>query len=757
MNRCTAVNVKCLPLLLLASLLLLCGCQGLPGGLGQGTESTSDDDYHDLVNSVLTPKPIRGTEPYQNKPIVVDEIAPKDTAKLKGPDFPENRQRELPKVRIAEYPSTLIKGVKDPEEKVNVVLNLDGASLTEIVPLFAELLGFSYQIDPGVKGAVTMVVDSEMTARESWEMFEHILWLSGAYASRNPGFIDILPFSKMSKDKHLLLPNYEPQPNVEVAFIPIYKVKSADIIKNIQPFMTDGATVTDLTADNVLLIVEAPANMPKLRELIDRLDSPGEAEWPHICIQCHEVDADDLLAELQDLLPVLGYPVTNKGPSGGQIKLTSLPRLRTIVASAALPEVLQVVERWAQALDQASTESREDIYFYDVQHSTAEKLNEMLQVFFNTDSTTSSKTSTSKSTAAKGTATTGTTTKTTDTTPVTRPTTGNRSRNQEETEGESVFDSQVVVYVDQDHNRLSIQTTPRAWPLIQAMLERHDINPRQVLVEARIVEVTLSKDTEFGFAYAVEHSNWQGSMSQMGTDGNGTARTSWTSTNSTWTGKDAVTGLYPANPTNFTSSVGGVALGYLQGDSMAFVNAVAGVGNSKVLSAPQITALNGMESKINIGRKVAIKTTEYNDDYKSSYEYQDTGTILTVTPYITAGNDVRLDLQQEVSSVIDGTGGDGSPDISNKQLNTTLVIPDGGTAIMGGLIDTTNSEGHTGIPFLKDIPWLGHLFRTNQRSNSRNELLVLVTVNVLEPRSDTTSLLKRYQAALREIREQLDQ
>jgi len=754
MNRRPAFPIISLSLALLLPLLLLCGCQSLDTRLRQDGD-TDPQAYRELAAKVLTPKPMEVAKPYENAPIVVEDIAPKDSAGMNDKlSFPESRGVELPRVPIAEYPSNLIKGIKDPDEMVPVNLNLDGASLTDIVPMFAEMLGFGYQIDPGIKGAVTMVVDSEMTAKESWEMFEHILWLAGAYASKNPGFIHIVPFSKMPKERRLLA-LHEPLANVEVAFIQIYYVKSAEVIRNLQPFMTEGATVTDLTAENSLLIVEAPANMPKLRELITRLDSKGEADWPHICIQCREVDADELLTELNDLLPVLGYPVTNKGPSGGQIKLTSLPRLRTIVASAALPEVLRVVEGWVKVLDHSSTESREDIYFYDVQHSTAEKLNEMLQVFFNTDSTTSSqKTSTTKSTSSKGTATAGAT-KTTDT--ATRaPSTSSKSRSREEGESDTVFDTQVVVYVDQEHNRLSVQTTPRAWPLVKAMLERHDINPRLVLVEARIVEVTLGKNTEFGFAYAAEHANLQVGMSQMGSDSSGSVRDPWTGTNTLWAGKDAVSALYPSNTADFSSSVGGIALGYLQGDSMAFVNAVAGEGNSKVLSAPQIVATNGVEAKINIGRKVSIKTQEYNNDYQANYEYQDTGTILIVTPYITAGNDVRLDLNQTVSSVIDGTGGDGSPDISNKELITTLVIPDGGTAIMGGLIDTSNSQGHTGIPFLKDIPWLGHLFRTNQQDSSRNELLVLVSVNVLEPKSDTTVLLKRYQAALKDIQEQLD-
>jgi len=110
-----------------------------------------------------------------------------------------------------------------------------------------------------------------------------------------------------------------------------------------------------------------------------------------------------------------------------------------------------------------------------------------------------------------------------------------------------------------------------------------------------------------------------------------------------------------------------------------------------------------------------------------------------------------------VSSVVPDTGSaDQSPDISNKQLQTTLIIPDGDTVMMGGLIDTDSSDGHSGIPYLKDIPGIGHLFRTNSKSTSRHELIVLITVQVIDGDKGTDALAHRYQAALQEIRERLD-
>ena len=124
----------------------------------------------------------------------------------------------------------MIKGVDDPEKKVTVNLDLDAMQITQLVETFAQILQFSYLVDPGIanKGAVTIKVDSEMTAREAWETFEHILWLSGAYASRNPGFIHILPFDKMPKERRLLF-KHDVLANVDVALIPIRYRKSADI------------------------------------------------------------------------------------------------------------------------------------------------------------------------------------------------------------------------------------------------------------------------------------------------------------------------------------------------------------------------------------------------------------------------------------------------------------------------------------------------------------------------------------------------
>ncbi|MBT3377630.1 MAG: hypothetical protein HN742_14270 [Lentisphaerae bacterium] len=690
----------------------------------------------------------------EDTPLIVDEVAPPEQSGEDKFVFPERQVRETTKPKFDEYPDKLIKGIEDADATVHVTFQLDTPpTLTEIVELFATTLNFSYLIDSSVnaKGSVDLQVDDDMTAREAWQTFEHVLWLMGCYASRNPGFIHILPFSKMAKERRLLV-EHEPMANVEVAFIPIMYVKSSEIIANVQPFMTDDATITDIQRTNSLLIVEAPANMEKIRELIRRLDTKGEAEWPHMCLHCHHMDAEELQAELEALLPILGLPVTAQPPSGGQIKLTSIPRLQVIIVSAALQDVLTEVADWCRFLDREDQAEKENIFFYNVQHSTATQLEEVLTFFFDTQSAKSAKTSKTKSTSAKATGPGSSTTS--QRTPTKTNTTSRRRTTTSGEKPETIFDTPVYAFVDEVQNRLTIRTTHRAYALVKALLERHDVPQRQVMIEAIIADITLGESTEFGFAYAAKH----GSASNYGTFGFNQTTSADVFSNTTTTGTTTTSTVGP--PDGRLVGVGATALGLLKGDKMAYITAIAGETNTRVISAPQIMAASDEEAVINVGRRVSIRTSEYGDNSsysRANYQYEDTGTILTVTPHITAGNEVRLDIQQEVSSVVPDTGSaDQSPDISNKQLQTTLIIPDGDTVMMGGLIDTDSSDGHSGIPYLKDIPGIGHLFRTNSKSTSRHELIVLITVQVIDGDKGTDALAHRYQAALQEIRERLD-
>ena len=707
-----------------------------------------------------------------DEPLGVEESTTRDAADRSAErhiDFPERTSsRDGADGLKQPYPDNLLKGLPDPNAEVEVKLTFNAADISEVLAAFAapSLLNFSYLIDPAVKGAVTLSVNTTMTAGQAWETFEHILWLSGAYASMNTGFIHILPFDKMPQERKLFAA-HDAQPNVVVDFLPIRYRKSADVITQLRPFLTDGASITDMVDANTIIIVEAPANIEKIRELVSRLDNKGEREWPTGTFPCYEVDADVLTGELGNLLPVLGFPVaTGTGTSGGAVKLVALPRVRCIVVSAALPEVVAEVGKWVRILDRSDLMDKEEIFFYNVSRTTVDKLGSALETFFNAsvvyNSSTlgsgSSSSSSGRSTLNSSGGLSSTSSATPSSTTSTRRT-GNSGRNTTNgnnangnnnlpSQNLTVFETEVIAFADQESNRLTVKTTPRTWAVIRAFLERHDISPRQVAIKAIITEVTLDQNTQFGVTYAASkmfaHDNWNGGGA--------------------WAGAGPAANLAGDAASNIAAisqmTSNGLAL-IIQNvnDPMALVSAVAGEGHATVLSEPQLVVVSGVEGTFNNGQSIAVPTqsTSYTSSAGNSttnYDYKDVGVIMTVTPYITAGNEVELHITQEISSLAadsTNTNGTEAPNFNEKKVTTDLICKDNSTIMMGGMIQNVDTTKRSGIPFLKDIPYLGVLFGYDSRSHSRSELLILVTVNVIDNTSFQEDLIRRYKVSLEEI------
>ena len=756
-----------------ALLISFTGCQTV-----QTDEDAENQPPRPLPFSKLT---VPKAELIDDSPLEVEEMEKKETAEITRTDVPSRPQTARDtSAASSDYPDNLIKGITAPDTKLNVNLQFDASTIDEVVAAFAheDLLNFSFLVDPNVKGAITMSVVAELTAREAWETFEHILWLSGAYASKNPGFIHILPFDKMPKERRIYA-DHDKQPNVEVIILNLKYKKSTDMINYLRPFMTDGAVATDVADSNSVIIVEAPANVNKLLELVKRLDVKGESEWPVKCYVCHAVDPDVLAEELNTLLPVLGFPIaTANAPSGGAIKITSIPRLKSIVISASMQEVLDEIGTWIKSLDREDAEDKEEIYFYNVKHATVESLSAALDTFFLTTTTNNTTSNSNRSTSSRTSASSGSRTNSSSrnrtTSSSTNRTTGLNTSNANNRTGttsnntsstsrsnasrttttsggtvsssgsvsitQNVFETDVTVYTDDESNRITVKTTPRAWNMIKVFLARQDVPPKQVAIQAVITEITLSKDTEYGLSYAINK------MVDHGED--------------SLAGAFSGAGAIPTAIDGWSSGGLGVLFRDKANDPLAYIKAIAGTANTKILSEPQVVARSGATAELQVGTSVPVakESTSYTSssgNFSTNYEYVETGVIMEVTPYITAGNDVRIEIEQEVSSAIAQTdtavAANVPPSIDKKKMSTELVVPDNTTLLMGGMIQTQDRESHTGIPFLMDIPYLGAVFRTNSKEKVRTELLLLLTVNVIDSKNPQEELVRKYRASLEEI------
>ncbi len=630
------------------------------------------------------------------------------------------------------------------EKKIPITVNFDATPIANVVRAFSTILKFDYIMDPQVVGNITISVNnSKMTTLEVWEMFEHILWLSGAYISPEGEILHVFPFAKMPQEKKILV-DHKPQLNVEVMMFPIRNAASKDILGKLQPFLTPGSTAIDIPHQNSILLIETPSNSSKIMGLVELLDKKNKANWPQTVIKCSNVSSARIKNELLSVLPILGFPVSaeNVQFEPGAIQITSLDRLQVILATAANVDALNELNKWVGILDKSDVGEQEQVFVYKVINGKADELLSAISVIFPTEgatlaltssgstgsttSNTSSTTDTSLSSSSGGSSLTSTTTAV--------KSAGGSSNTDKDDGPASVFDVPVKVFADAVNNRLVVRTTPRTYVMLRAILERLDTVAAQVLLQVTVSEVTLTKDTEFGVEF------------------------------STKTNKGAYDNIFAnnfddLNPTS-TTDYGLKYWAFRDSDpdnKFAYLRALAGDGKIKVLSCPQIVVKSHSEAKISVGESVPIVTSENTDTSSNtvinrSIEYQDTGIILTVTPHVSEGGLITIELEQNVSVAFPNNTSDiDSPIIQERVIKTALAIRDGGTIIVGGLIQERNEDSNSSYPFLQEIPLIRKLVGYNDMSSTRTEMIVLITGRVINERSRLDDVTRKYREAIKAL------
>lgn len=586
-------------------------------------------------------------------------------------------------------------------ETVTVRFNVVNQELASVMKLFGAVLDFQYVVAPGVKGKISLDLSAKMSQGQVWSLLEQLLRMNGAFAEKREGILHILPLKQMQASASL-----KPgESSVGVTLIHLKNASPQTILPHLKPFSSDGASLLPIVQLNSIMVVDLPESIAKIREIAAQLDSVNDSHWPQISIRCSQVESNQILTELRKLLPALGFPVTtNAQGDGNSVRLLSIDRLNILVATAPTVDVLHTIEDWMRVLDRKAADQGEQLFFYEVQYSDVETLDKALRVFLP---------DTQKPTVVNETGDKAKTGRVKPSKPVPTESTGGTK---------ILFGQAVKVFPDEERSRLVIQTTPRAYLLLEAFLRRLDAPPKQVLVQVSICDILLTDSTEYGVMSALSN-KWK------------------------------------ANTTNTTVQNGitmTIGKSVTPQEVFSTITAAAGKENTKVISAPQIITISGKKATINVGERVPVVTQERSDAYDGSIvrtvQYQDTGIILSVTPKITAGKAVKLELKQEVSSAqtTDSSTID-SPTIKTSILENTLMLENHTTVLLGGLISKTKSGSRKGIPYLSGIPFIGWIFGSVFDNESERELLLLLTVHVIDHDSDIKSMINRYHKAVEEL------
>jgi general secretion pathway protein D len=624
----------------------------------------------------------------------------------------EGVEEEKPPERVEVLPP---QPQKPAEGKQKVALDFQDAELQEVITALAEIVGINYIVDPKVKGKVNIHTSGEIPVEDVLPILETIFEVNNVAAVKMGDIYKVIPIK--DAQKQFLIPKVgskvtdESSPDrIILQIVPLRYISSTEMDKIIKRFVGKGGDSIDYADRNTLIIVDTADNVRKLLGLIDSVDVSIFDSMHVQFYELKEAEAVDLAKELEELFAAIG--IDPKKKKGGEIvSFIPIDRMNIILAVSTSPDAFDIISEWVRKLDGTRQDIDEQIYIYFVENAKAVDIADIVKELYGEERSAREKKTTSRKTTSRD---KDQKTKT----PAASKTAAAKSSSITGTKGE------VTIVVDETNNAIVIRALPQDYVKILKTIKMLDIVPRQVLIEVLIAEVGLDANTEFGMEWTV-FDDYASLGGYKGVDRLGQ------NFNLGGLGQDL---SKPLTQTGFTYAFASNAL-------EAFLRAYSRENKVNILSTPHILAADNTEASIDVGQEVPIVTSEYTpttlqtatESYSRSIEYRDTGILLTVTPRINDKGLVALEVNQEVSDISEQRiEGINSPIILKRQAETSLVVQDGRTIVIGGLIREKTDETQEGLPILSKIPYLGMLFGYNKNTTNKVELLILITPHVVK-------------------------
>lgn len=631
------------------------------------------------------------------------------------------------------YPGTGIltgaPGTREPSEprpnaKDGIQLSFTDVDINQVVAsVLGEALGLNYSIDPSVKGTMSLRSSRALSAEELLPALEAALRVQDLALVQVNGTYHVVPVKDAPRRvTSINLPTDRTQAGFSIQIVPLQFTSPTEMEKILQPFAPPGGVMKVDEARNLLLLAGSSQELSTMLDVVKTFDVDWLAGMSYGFFNLNYVDAKTAVTELAEIF------ADPKSPLAGVVRLVPITRLNTILVITPHQEYLKAVETWVKRLDVGGTSAGRRIYVYDVQNGRAEdlakSLNKILSLPTTEDDLTQQRRnglSSNNGSASGFSFNSGVNASLAPgINPSTAPGAGSNAANNlyppllGSSAGQlglgqnTPKQGDLRIVANNDSNSLLVLATPAEFSVIEAALLRLDAPSRQVLIEASLAEVTLNDELRYGIQW-----NYNGKKGPI-------------------TLSDAATGAvsqsFPGLSYLFTGST----------NISAVLNALETVTTVRVISSPKLVTLNNHEAQLQVGDEVPIATQSavsvVNPDAPivNSVQMQDTGVILSVTPRVNKNGLVEMDITQEVSnSVPTTTSGIDSPTIQQRKLSTTVVVKNGDTIALGGLITESKSKTKSGVPYLQKIPFLGALFRDTDNQTMRTELILLITPRVM--------------------------
>jgi len=585
-------------------------------------------------------------------------------------------------------------------QKGEITFNFEGESLQAVVHfILGEILKENYVIAPGVNGKVTFATARPVSRKQILPILEMMLSWNNAALVRNEDRYHVLPQKQAIKG--LLTPQLEQaisSQGYQVMAVPLDYISPTEMEKILEPYAQEGAIVKADNARNMLFLAGNYAELSNYLQTIKIFDVDWLAGMSTGIFYLERVDSADIIVELEALF---GEGAEN--PLAGMFRFLPLERLNAVMVITPQENYLNKAEKWVKRLDRADADGASSLYVYPVKNIKADDLAGYLNDVFGG----SGGRSTSRK-ASGGSVTPG---------QEGREVSSSGASNARTTARRSSSgggDNDIHISAIEDSNQLLIKASVSDYEKILSAIKRLDIEPLQVLVELKIIEVKLNDEISHGMELLF------GDAANAETGG---------PENKSW----------PYDFGTVSAGIGGGGINYrfLGTDAEARLNMLESEGRVALLSTPSLMVLNNKNATINVGDQIPITNvgslgnTGNNTGTITNTRYIQTGVQVDITPRVNPGGLVYMEVSQDVSSPGPPSTENGQPPISTRELNTEIAVQSGNTIVMGGLIKDDETYSRSGVPFFSRIPLLGNLFGSKRNSNIRTELMLLITPTVI--------------------------
>lgn len=638
-----------------------------------------------------------------------------------------NRYSESPKVIEQKFVQSTEKKADYPTFKKNQPsgLNVDNIPLSAFInEVFGNILGLSFQLHPDLQkrpDLVTLRINELKEPAELYDIVKRVLVNYGIGLNQEGDLLKIVPITQSQAGEPPLLVSGRTLPDVPVSHRPIFQYVPLKVIavNQLAPFLkglqiSPQLQIHEEVQKNALFLIGTPAAVSQALDYVNFLDQPSMKGRYTLTVQPFFLTSDELAKSLEDVLKTEGYAVAiGAATPATSIVLLPIKANSALVVFSSEQNTLEHVKQWIEKLDSFKRSSQDGLFVYQVQHVQSKDIEGLLAPLLSTLE--------------------GTTISNPPTTP--NPTPNPADKNQPpptpatapaktQTQQPVVLGKKIVV--DKQRNQLLFRGKSEEWARILPILKMIDRPTKQVLIEVMIAEITLGESESFGIDWAFGGKNL---------------------------GKAA------GATSSITGGSGGLTYTLINslGETRALLKALAANNRVNVLSSPRVMVKSGEAASINVGDQVPVVTSRAVDattgqtagtsNALQNIQYRTTGTQLSITPVVYAGNRVDIDVTQSVSRAIpDSTGL--SPTINDRTISTKLTLTDGGSVLLGGLIENTYSDSNNGVPLLKDIPVVGQLFRSSGKSTERRELIMLIVPYVINDENDAQQLTNAFRNML---------